>query len=414
MKFKTKKMAMVFLLALTLTASILALQQCEDGIDNDLDGNIDYPADSGCDSSTDRTESRVLAYAHGCLADGDKLKDVFGHINYECDNDLCMVCVSVTEAGNWTTLPSKCSGLIQCGYNNANGTGGVSADSQAPAFDLLSPLDDLIFTTRKVLVEFNLDEKANVYYLDLINGRGRWTRVCSNCNAGYPAYSKLRSFNEGMNNLTFKAVDKNGNTNYTDAIFFIDSKDPKISKTYPKKKSFADGNFEVQFKEENPVELVLNYGSYNYEFDIENDCTFGKGDKYYCNAYVDLSAYNGQSIEYSFILTDIAGNIDESKPLLIYVDTTAPEINNPYDFYSIDEKYVYFNLNITESNFDEAFYTYIDSRGRLRDTTLCSKLKNGMCEKKKSFNEGNYSLTLVVVDEAGNSLGIPLDFEITY
>jgi hypothetical protein len=34
-----------------------ALAQCKDGIDNDGDGNTDYPADAGCSSKNDNDES---------------------------------------------------------------------------------------------------------------------------------------------------------------------------------------------------------------------------------------------------------------------------------------------------------------------------------------------------------------------
>lgn len=50
-------------LAMTATA-VVGLQtaahataQCSDGIDNDKDGNVDYPADPGCSSATDNSES---------------------------------------------------------------------------------------------------------------------------------------------------------------------------------------------------------------------------------------------------------------------------------------------------------------------------------------------------------------------
>ena len=38
-------------------------------------------------------------------------------------------------------------------------------------------------------------------------------------------------------------------------------------------------------------------------------------------------------------------------------------------------------IAITEENFDKVYYTYTDSRGNERDRTLCTRLKNNVCEK---------------------------------
>ncbi len=34
---------------------------------------------------------------------------------------------------------------------------------------------------------------------------------------------------------------------------------------------------------------------------------------------------------------------------------------------------------------------------------LCSRLRDGRCEKRKSFGRGKHNLTITVLDEAGNS-----------
>ena len=58
-------------------AAVPGLPQCNDGIDNDGDGRIDYPADSGCASATGSTESP--ACQDGIDNDGD------GSIDYPAD-----------------------------------------------------------------------------------------------------------------------------------------------------------------------------------------------------------------------------------------------------------------------------------------------------------------------------------------
>jgi len=363
--------------------------------------------------------SFVSAEFLACFQKGEIVEYCSGYKpDWTCDsNNGCQRCMSKhneTENcyvhGSWpkcNQLPPECSFF----------SGNASFDITPPVLTLISPLDGLVYNSRKVLLKFGLNEIADVYYLDLLNGRGRWTRVCSDCPAGNPSYSRERSFKEGLNNLQFRVKDTVGNPAYQEISFTIDSKDPKISKTEPRR-GFADGDFYVKFKEDNPVTLTLYYGNDNYEVDIESECIPDR--KYYeCNVNVDLDNYNGQEIEYWFVLTDIAGNFDDSRHYEIEVDTTFPVVNNDPIYTQGDvgtryNKYIYFNLNITEENFDEVSYSYIDSRGRLRDKRLCSRLRDGICEKKKTFKRGHHDITVSVMDEAGNSIGIPISFDVDY
>ncbi|MFH1586184.1 MAG: hypothetical protein ABIB79_05440 [archaeon] len=326
----------------------------------------------------------------------------------------CQWCMSVYDEANDCYVHGiwpKCNQLAPKCSTFGNGGGG-SIDSDPPEFNLIKPTEDELFTSRKVLVEFSLDEKADVYYLDLIGGRGRWTKICNDCSAGNPAYSKERSFSEGYNHIQFKAADVVGNEAFEEVSFFVDSRDPRILKTNPTK-GFADGTFEVQFKEDNPKILKLYYGANQKTLGLEDDCHEEKS-KVYCDTYVDLGSYDGDEIEYWFTLEDIAGNVDESKHRILEVDTTFPVIENDGDFWDINGKYVYFEIEIDEDNFDEAFYTYEDSRGRIREKRLCSRLKDGICEKKVRFNEGHHDITINVVDEAGNMVGVPVNFDMVY
>lgn len=52
-----------------------ATVQCQDGIDNDADGKVDYPNDPGCSSPTDVTEAPNPACSDGLDNDGDGLVD---------------------------------------------------------------------------------------------------------------------------------------------------------------------------------------------------------------------------------------------------------------------------------------------------------------------------------------------------
>ena len=232
-------------------------------------------------------------------------------------------------------------------------------------------------------------------------------------------YYKSLSLKDGFNSITIKATDLNGNPTSVIREFTVDSKKPKISKTYPKKKSFASGLFEVQFKEENPVNLVLHFNGEEKILDVVADCKKIKT-KTYCDIDVDLSVYDGASINYFFELIDIAGNVVRSKPLRVNVDITKPVVLNPDDFWEQGEagsryaRYVYFDIEIDEDNFDEVSYFYEDSRGRMREKRLCSRLKEGVCEKKKSFRRGDTLLNIQVVDEAGNVEIKEIGLEINY
>ncbi len=60
--------------------------QCQDGIDNDNDGKVDFPADPGCGSASDDTENDVCPGA-GCPACGDGAdNDGDGAIDYPADS----------------------------------------------------------------------------------------------------------------------------------------------------------------------------------------------------------------------------------------------------------------------------------------------------------------------------------------
>ncbi len=331
-----------------------------------------------------------------------------------CDASMgCEFCMSVyNEAlncftpGNWmvcNTLPKNCANY-----------GGGEIDGEPPELTISSPTPEGIFTSRSVLLDFSLDEKSDVYYIDNINGRGRWTRVCQDCQS----YSRKRSFKEGLNDLTFKAKDVVGNEEFFEWSFFVDSKKPKIYGTEPKK-GFIGSEFSMSFSEENPKKLTLYYGNpvkgqRNKQLNLGGDCYQSKG-RTYCSAEVDLIDYDGQSIEYYFELEDIAGNIAKSKSIWLEVDETAPVLSNQNSFWLQGEgkynKYIYFTFNINEKNFDEINYIdYSDSKPRAR--TLCSRLRNGICESKKSFRIGHHVVDIEIIDKAGNAIGKRIEFDV--
>jgi hypothetical protein len=330
----------------------------------------------------------------------------------------CRTCMSFYDEVNNCYISGNhndCNLLVsnECGVFGANGT--TNFDVEPPIITVHSPAEGEVFSSRKVLFDIGLNERSKIYYQDLINGRGRVVKLCDDCYANNHSYTKYRSLKEGQNSILFRAIDAVRLEGNTTVNFFVDSKKPKITKTYPKR-GFSDGSFEVQFKEANPELLMLQYGNFatgfrDSQLDVDNDCTLSRT-TYTCNTNVDLTDYNDQEIEYWFELTDIAGAFVESKHIDLDVDTTFPVLNNNNNFFEVNGKYVYFTLNITELNFDEAVYSYIDDRGRERDKRLCSRLKDGLCEKRVRFKDGNYDLTVQIFDDAGNSIGLPAVFEV--
>ncbi|MBS3086806.1 hypothetical protein J4422_03835 [Candidatus Pacearchaeota archaeon] len=300
-------------------------------------------------------------------------------------------------------IPQECSDI---------GGGGGGIDAEPPVLTVNNPVEDGIYNSRVVLLDLSVNEESDIHYLDLINGRGRWTPVCSNCFG----YERTRSFREGLNELRFRAVDVVGNIAYVDVSFFIDSDKPRILKTEPGR-GFTNGDFLIQFKEENPTSLDITFGDTNpgfntYEVDIDSECQLDENNgKYYCDTHIDLSAYDGNEILYWANLTDTADNkANPRRQNVLTVDTTLPVINSL--IHTINKKYVTFRADITEENFEEMTYSYTDTNGRLREGRMCSRLKDGICEKKLSFKTGHFDVSIQVIDEAGNSVGQVVSFDI--
>jgi len=110
-----------------------------------------------------------------------------------------------------------------------------------------------------------------------------------------------------------------------------------------------------------------------YSLDIINSCSESRG-KNSCDVWVNLTDFDNQEIEYWFELEDVAGNKDESRKREVDVDMTFPVLNNPDDFWEMGigryEDYVYFDMSITEKNFDKVILSY-DYRGKTKEKRLC-------------------------------------------
>jgi len=249
-------------------------------------------------------------------------------------------------------------------------------------------------------------------YLDS-KGILKTKKLCSGKNIG--TCNKKDTFSDGFNALTVYVLDKTGKEATQNISFFIDSKKPSIKKVSPKSGAFSDGNFEIEFAEQNPTSLVLNYGTYgNYIKQNVNlsSCQILINKDYFCDVSATLiKSFDGNLIEYWFELKDVANNTVQSKSASIKVDMTSPVITNPSSLFVVSGKSVQFTIGVNEINIADVGYTDMSTN---KYTKLCTRLVDGQCKYKKTFNSGTYHLTIEASDKAGNVVGVPITFSVGY
>lgn len=336
------------------------------------------------------------SYERWCLNQGEQVD--FGDL---CNPDMgsltgpTIICVHNLDNGLiCPVLPNTCNtqGLSCTTYGN------TTIDSEPPVLEILSPLNGEVYNSRAVLLTVNTDESSNIAYKENQDTGNRWKNVCTNCQS----YSHVRSFTEGMNDLTFRAIDRNGNQVYENVIFYIDSKAPRIRNTEPNS-GFASGEFSVEFEEDNPETLQLFYGNsqtgmrtktLNINSDCEQDRT------YTCITNADLTDYDEQIISYYFTLSDLGGTSVSSSTEQVPVDNSNPIITN-YDV-TISGRKANFRIEVEETNFEKITYLELDV-SNARERTLCTRLSANVCEKSISFRDGDHEVQIIVYDKAGNT-----------
>ena len=263
----------------------------------------------------------------------------------------------------------------------------------------------IIYESRRIAFNISsIESLAEISYINYNDRTPRFIRLCSRCDEYGFLRKRLQTVNEGENNITLTALNLSGNTNDFNVSFFVDSRKPRIIKTSPIR-GFANGSFEVEFKEEKTKELILYYGNSirNHSLDIENDCSFD-GISYKCATEVDLIDFDGQEIEYVFFLQDIAGSTDKSNPINLNVDLSPPILN--FFNFTAERRIITFKFNITEENFKGIKYIdFADRTPRLRN--LCTRLRDEICEVRRAFNSGEqHNLTIQISDKAENMIEI--------
>ncbi|MBU0761265.1 MAG: CehA/McbA family metallohydrolase, partial [Nanoarchaeota archaeon] len=302
--------------------------------------------------------------------------------------------------------PSKiqtrtCVDLNECGTDEGKPSETQSCDyiEPPPLCTLSSPINGSIYPERRILFDVEATEKLDkIEYIDYSETRPRWKRLCSKCEE----YSLEKSFTEGEHEIAVRCVPYYGEPEKHELVFTNDYKDPSISRTEPRRNDFTNGSdFMVRYTEENVEEISLFWNPSI----TKTDCESGRNQECYFN--INLTDYDNQEIGYYFTIEDIAGNTDESRLTEVKVDTTSPVLNNPDSFWwrgeGRYEKYVYFEFDVTENDFDEINYIDWEDRNP-RERRLCSRLRDEICETKKRFDiDEDHNLTITILDEAGNS-----------
>ena len=269
---------------------------------------------------------------------------------------------------------------------------------------------NIIYDSRRVL--FNISTTDDVEKMEYINWndkKPRWRILCRYCDEYGLLKKKTQTLNEGKNNITIRASDEFNQIKEENISLFIDSIKPKISKTDPKRNSVINGSeFYIKYTEGNLKNITLFWNPSQ-----ELNCSSGKNQE--CRTFVNLTAFNGNWIEYYFEVSDSI-NIVQSKTTRVLVDTISPEltINMPKNLVSetYDRK-VPFNITVSE----DVLLEYIDNsvaNPRWRRLTSNSNEYGSTRKKTLPFKRGNHNILIRAIDKAGNSDIEAISFEVDY
>ena len=355
-----------------------------------------------CSSSPSTVQCGIDSWEYGCPW-GSNLSNDTGmrYHDYHC-NGLGS-CLDYSQ--NWQ-VDENCLADQYCYWD---GSGNQDQDYYCYTIDttppnegciIISPVNNNYTYIRiPIIIDCNIEYEKIEYSKD---GGDRFSTLCRGCTF----YDREKSFDEGYNYLVIKSIGDNKEKEYN-INFFIDSKEPKITKVDPKI-GYVNGEFLVKYTEENVKDVKIYYQN---NIVVKDDCESGKNIE--CLFDVDLSPYEGQEISFFFEVEDIVGNKDISKIYEVEVDTLASKITSLN--YSIDGRYVYFEIQL-DSEAEYFGYSYVDDKGRLKERRLCSKCDSYGIEKvrKKSFRSGHYDLTIYTEDEAENKDEWNIEFDIDY
>jgi hypothetical protein len=117
------------------TTKVCAKHECQDGVDNDGDGLIDYPNDPGCDSPTDDDETDDCPSGPNCPECGNKIDDNHnGKTDYPAEPN----CIAASSSSEWCASHEPVVKLTSA-TTMGNTTGAVSDFNPTCAFQMNVP-----------------------------------------------------------------------------------------------------------------------------------------------------------------------------------------------------------------------------------------------------------------------------------
>jgi len=331
-----------------------------------------------------------------CARSGEKsLGDFFGRFGGSdafdnsgiCKKSCCILCTARSPIKD--CFGGSAKPMCSC-------TQGTSTDIIKPELTINSPVQGAIYDKR--VVNFNLlsNEKANIDYINYKEERFGYKLLCKRCTS----FNRKISFKDGLNNISIRARDMSSNTIEKSISFFVDSIAPKISNTYPKSGNYGNGEFKIEYSEENLDNVTLFYreaNSTSIKSITKNNCNSGKKE----SCVVNISNLQQGQIFYSFKIWDIAGRMAGSREMNIIIDTLAPVITLDTGFSSNQvnnyKNSIPLKLNISE----QVNLEYKDlSSNRPNYSRLCTNCN--YYNRKFSFRQGIHNILIKATDKAGN------------
>ena len=261
-----------------------------------------------------------------------------------------------------------------------------------PTLSIFSPNKPLYKSMRVLLNLSSTHELSRLEYIDNPDISDRELYLCRDCSS----YTREKPFRDGEHELLFLGTLENGTIIKNSFEFLVDSREPRLSTSYPRTNRYTNGSdFSIKYTEDNCVNLDLLI---NGEIVRSMPCDSGR---YIEKSFSqDLTGYNGETVYYMFNMTDIAGNYDESRLTRIKVDTEAPEIND----LSVNRlgRYVSFSMNI--SNEDRYSFDRIEYYDNYREDwrILCSSIRDNICSRRTYLRGDISEVQIRAKDEAGN------------
>lgn len=249
-------------------------------------------------------------------------------------------------------------------------------------------------------IKFNISTTSlvsRIDYIDNLDENAKFRTLCYNCKS----FTRTVSFGEGQHNLTIRATDKSGNLKEENISFFIDSRAPKVISTKPKNNEVVNGSqFYIKYSEKNLKSIVLYYGN------LSKTLSCPAGENKNCTIGLNLSDYDGQYIDYWFIVSDYLRNAS-SGTNRIKIDTSVPVLNVYSPLNSNYTRRVIFNVTTSE----KVNLKYIDNSVlKPRWNNLCTDCNKYL--NTRMFSSGNHKVIIMATDKAGNSVATISNFTI--